>query len=100
ELLHRLRAGGPQPAFEAFDVAVYLDARGDGAELERVPGGTRWLDAAKGYARGDHAGAAATLEEIGSLPDAAYARLRRGLPDAFFERVGATAYADLRKTSS
>jgi class 3 adenylate cyclase/tetratricopeptide (TPR) repeat protein len=95
ELLQRLRAGGPQPAFEAFDLAVVLEARGDGPELERVPGGTRWLDAAKAYARGDYAGAAVTLEEIGSLPDAAYARVRAGLPDGFFERVGASAYVEL-----
>ena len=97
ELLRRWRAGGPQPAFEAFDLAVALDALGESGEFERVPGGTPWLDAARAYARGDYASAAETLAEIGSRPDEASARLRTddGAAEAvaFFRSVGASAYA-------
>jgi class 3 adenylate cyclase/tetratricopeptide (TPR) repeat protein/predicted nucleic acid-binding Zn ribbon protein len=97
ELLRRWRAGGPQPAFEAFDLAVALDTLGESGEFERVPGGTPWLNAARAYARGDYATAAETLAEIGSRPDEASARLRTddGAADAvaFFRSVGASAYA-------
>ena len=100
ELLRRWDAGGPQPGFEAFDLAVALDLLGEGGALERVAGGTRWLEAAKAYARGDYAAAAAMLADIGSRPDEALARLRAGdgAADAaaFFVSVGASAYAAAR----
>jgi hypothetical protein len=37
-----------------------------------------WLVAAEAYAAGEFASAAETLSQIGSQPDAAYARLRSG----------------------
>ena len=99
ELLRRWSAGGPQPAFEAFDLAVALDALGGSGKLEQVPGTTRWLAAARAYTRGEFVAAAAILADIGSQPDEAYALLRapgaddvgRGL--AFFRGVKASGYA-------
>jgi hypothetical protein len=70
---------------------------------------TPWIDAARAFADGDFAAAAATHAQIGSLPDAAHARLRAAqalleqgrrneadelLQDAlaFYHSVGATRY--------
>ena len=99
ELLEAWSAGeGPVPSFESFDLAVALLALERGDELDRVRGTTRWLQAAKAYARRDFAGAAAYAAEIGSRPEEACALLEADDPDdieralAFFRQVGASAY--------
>ena len=62
------------------DVAVALTMLGRGPEFDEVTARamleTKWLEAASASVSGDYLRAAATYEEIGSLPDEAYARLR------------------------
>src|SRR5207249_12317553 len=59
---------------------------------------TRWLEAACAFALGECVRAADLYEEIGSLPNEAYARLASGEPShvrralAFYRSVGATLY--------
>ena len=88
ELLRRWSAGGPQPAFEAFDLAVALDALGGFGKLEQVPGTTRWLAAARAYAQGEFVAAAAILADIGSQPDEAYALVQAPGADERRARAG------------
>ncbi len=113
EVLAAWSAKGMFPSYEAADLAVALVALERGAELEaaapRSGSATRWFEAALLYAAGEFEAAADRYAEIGAKPDEAYARLRgaerllskspgeaeaelaRAL--AFFEAVGAAAYA-------
>lgn len=105
ELLVRVSAATVPAAWliDAAFASPELDRTGELVEsvrLDRSP----WRDAIEAIAGGDLRRAADVLEAIGSLPDAAYARLlaaegsREGRgPElraalAFFRRVGATAY--------
>jgi class 3 adenylate cyclase/tetratricopeptide (TPR) repeat protein len=95
------------------DLAYALEALGRGADLvdtaHTVQPRTGWLDAVVAYVSGDFAAAAERFGQVGSLPDAAFARLsaarallaadrehdarselRRAV--AFFRGVGATTY--------
>ena len=71
---------------------------GRGGELidvaQRVEAPTPWLEASCAFAAGDAAAAADRYAVIGSLPDAAFARLHAGLGrgDDFVRRVGAVGY--------
>jgi class 3 adenylate cyclase len=62
------------------DLAIAMSALGRERELIEVAAGatlrTRWIEATSAFASGDFAQAAAIYEEIGSLPDEAYSRLR------------------------
>ena len=114
EVLAAWSAKGMFPSYEAADLAVALVALGRGSDLEAaVPESasrTRWFEAALLYAAEEFAAAAERYAEIGAGPDEAYARLRAaarlasGTREeanvqlsyalAFFETVGASAYAD------
>ena len=99
----------------AADLAAIVERLGRNDELlariKRLETPTRWLLAAAAYASGDLDGAAEAYERIGSLPDAAEARLaaaerllaagrreeaeeRLAAAAAFFEQVGAGARLD------
>jgi class 3 adenylate cyclase/tetratricopeptide (TPR) repeat protein len=104
----------PRPSFWVLDLALVLAALGRGRDFLAWSGTidppTRWLEAAALLAGGDAAGAAVVLDEIGSVPDTALARLlsaERALEDgaspspddvagaaAFFAAVPADAYAN------
>src|SRR5262249_24538095 len=88
-------------------VAVDLGrAHALGEALTALGKETPWIAAARSFAHGDFAEAAATYRDIGSLPDAAYASLRAAQARtgraeagaalqealAFFRSVGATRY--------
>jgi class 3 adenylate cyclase len=82
------------------DLSVVLIGLGRAGDVlaadDRVRMPSRWRDAAVAFARGDVASAAAIYDEIGSLPDAAYARLHgaeRAAAEEFFRSVGATVVA-------
>jgi class 3 adenylate cyclase len=93
------------PAFAAAARLLGLDPDLVKALARRAP--SPWLDAARGYARGDYLEAAATLERIGTFPEEAEARLRAaeqleahgrkdeaeeqlGRARTFYESVGST----------
>ncbi|MGE5273367.1 MAG: ATP-binding protein [Verrucomicrobiota bacterium] len=77
-------AGGRELQFGVIALAAFaaaarllgLDAELEQALSERAP--SPWIDAARTYARGDYVEAAEMLDQIGSLPDEAEARLRAG----------------------
>ena len=114
ELLDRFAAEGSQQVSASLPdlaaTAVELD-RADAFRqaIATLKKQTPWIDAARAFADGDFAAAAAKYAQIGSLPDAAYARLRAAqalveqgrrnevdepLQDAlaFYRSVGATRY--------
>jgi predicted ATPase len=68
------------PSYWLADLAVSATAVGNADELIgtlRARGGeSRWSEAARAYGEGRFDDAASTYEAIGSLPDAAFARLR------------------------
>jgi tetratricopeptide (TPR) repeat protein len=113
ELIERFVAQGSQQLSASLPdfvvVAVDLD-RAD-AFLDAIATlgkETPWIDAARSYARGEFAAAAAVYADMGSMPDAAYANLRaaqalveQGRRDAdvplqaalaFYRSVGAMRY--------
>jgi class 3 adenylate cyclase len=66
---------------QAFpDLAIAMRALGREREFIEVAAGamlrTKWIEATNAFASGDFLGAAAIYEEIGSVPDEAYSRLR------------------------
>jgi class 3 adenylate cyclase/tetratricopeptide (TPR) repeat protein len=89
-------------AFWLVDLAYALRELGRADEMDRVLSRvrlpTRWVDAARAVAADDLAAAAEAFAEMGSVPDAAYARLRSGRPEhvgsalEFFRSVGAARY--------
>ena len=85
------------PSELAF-AAVLLGRQRDFLALADAARSTRWLEAARAFARGDYLHAAELFSEIGSRPNEAYARLAKG-DDAnvrraleFYRSVGATFY--------
>jgi hypothetical protein len=84
------------PVFVAGAVGLGL-ADELGAALSAQPV-TRWTEAARAYASGDHAGAAELYAQIGARPDEAEARLKAGdevnvrRALEFWRSVGATRY--------
>jgi len=114
ELVERLRAGGTGfLSYWMSPLVVVLTELGRPSDIEMIAGkatiSTRWLEAARAYATGDHSEAADIYADIGCVPDEAYARLRaaealiaagrRAEGDAqlqqalsFYRSVGATAY--------
>jgi tetratricopeptide (TPR) repeat protein len=111
-LLDELLATMERPDVWLFPAIFALDRlhRLDDLMLEPATGSiSRWVDAGRLYAEGRRMEAADLLEEIGSLPDAAFARLRaaevlsgKGRSEearrafdqalAFYRRVGATRF--------
>jgi len=89
-------------AFWVLDLGYAQAALGRPAELfealDLLRISTPWAEAARAYASGDFSAAAAILSEIGSKPDAAYARMRSGVPAGvnaaleFYRSVGASRY--------
>jgi class 3 adenylate cyclase len=85
------------PSELAF-AAVLLGRQGDFLVVADAARATRWLEAARAFARGDWRDAAELFSEIGSRPNEAYARLaaadeanvRRALE--FYRSVGASFY--------
>jgi tetratricopeptide (TPR) repeat protein len=114
ELLERFAAEGSQQlsgTLPDFVVAAVDLGRADAFRqaIATIRKPTPWIDAARAFSDGDFTAAAATYTQIGSLPDAAYARLRAAkalvesgrpveadepLQDAlaFYRSVGATRY--------
>ncbi len=114
ELLERFAAEGSQQlsgTLPDFVVAAVELGRADAFRqaIATIKKPTPWIDAARAFADGDFTAAAAMYAQIGSLPDAAYARLRAAkalvesgrpveadepLQDAlaFYRSVGATRY--------
>ena len=99
ELLDEWRASIVETAtYWTADLAFALVELGRGADLVEVGSAivapTAWLEAACAYAGGDVAAAADRYAAIGSLPDAAFARLHAGpgSGDDFVRRVGAVGY--------
>jgi class 3 adenylate cyclase/tetratricopeptide (TPR) repeat protein len=90
-------------AFWLLDLAYALVPLGRARELEEVLAEVRvqtpWADAARACAAGDLSGAAAVLDSIEALPEAAYVRLKSGLESEvrraleFYRSVGAARYA-------
>jgi class 3 adenylate cyclase/tetratricopeptide (TPR) repeat protein len=97
-------------SFWLADLVVAGCSLGSGSDVlaavDAIEAPNRWLDAARAYAEGQFDDAASRYDEIGSKPDAAYARLRAAevgaakveararLSDAlaFFRDVEAAAY--------
>jgi class 3 adenylate cyclase/tetratricopeptide (TPR) repeat protein len=78
-----LRSVGPEPVMDwswwIVPAAMVLTEVGRGAEILALGGDdlrSRWIQAARLWASGDHAGAAERFDEIGSAPDEAYARVK------------------------
>jgi tetratricopeptide (TPR) repeat protein len=114
ELLERASANRSSfVSLWAIPLAIVLVALGRGRDFDRVVEGrsasTRWLEAACAYSKGDFAGTADMLGEMGALPEEAFVRLRsaealveagrRADADvqldralAFYRSVDATAY--------
>jgi hypothetical protein len=114
ELLERVVAEGTQQqsgSLPDFAVAALELGRADAFRqaIATLKKQTPWIDAARAFAEGDFRAAAATYAQIGSRPDAAYARLRaaRALVEegrgaeadellrdalAFYRSVGASRY--------
>ena len=114
ELLERFVAEGSQQlsaSLPDFAIAALELGRTDAFRqaIATIKKQTPWIDAARAFAEGDFPAAAATYAQIGSRPDAAYARLRAAqalveegrraeadepLQDAlaFYRSVGATRY--------
>jgi len=79
ELLRRWRDHRMTPTFNPSDLAfatVLVDLADSFLAAASQARPTRWLAAATAFARGEYAEAARLFEEIGSAPNAAYARLR------------------------
>jgi class 3 adenylate cyclase/tetratricopeptide (TPR) repeat protein len=98
EMIERVAAAATSyTSFWVTDLAVAACSVGRSRELlGALPedGPTKWTRAARAYAEGDFAEAARLYDEIGSTPDAAYARLRAagdGTAVDFFRSVGANA---------
>jgi class 3 adenylate cyclase/tetratricopeptide (TPR) repeat protein len=100
--------GATAPGYDAVDLAIALTTLGRADDLAIVAGSrrrTRWFTAALALAAGDFRGAAELFDEIGSVPDRAYAQLLaareagddRGLRSAlgFFGQVGASGFLRL-----
>ncbi len=78
ELLRLMREQPSLPSFWATDLAIVLASLDRGEELADAAAGgpsTRWLEAATAYVAGEPERAADLYEQIGALPEEAYARL-------------------------
>jgi hypothetical protein len=92
-----LQTAAIKPCELAF-AAVALGREQDFLALAEGARATRWLEAARAFAGGDHAYAAELFSEIGSRPNEAYARLASGEPSEvrraleFYRSVDATYF--------